>query len=222
MPCRSNADGPTEMGAEMGAQMGTEVGAQSGAEMLRSAALPSGSCGSSSTAAVALLESVELPQQQADVLLSSGRRVTLEAGADGDRIRVRDPNGRLVLRVHVSEAGAALELEGDLQLNAPGRLTLAAEDIALHAARDLELCAGRDIRERVAGSRHAQIDGADRLEAASIELQASEQAVGVRAMEGIRLDGEHIGLNDDPAPAPFSWSAIAEEQAVPRRGGTDR
>jgi hypothetical protein len=33
--------------------------------------------------------------------------------------------------------------------------------------------------------------------------------VGVRAMGRIALDGEHIGLNDDPAPQPFGWSEIA-------------
>jgi len=206
MPCRSSADGY----------------GQAGVEMVPPVAASRGASPSSATATAALLDRVELPRREAEVLLSSGRRVDLEAGADGDRIRVRDPSGRVVLRVHLTEAGASLELEGDVELNAPGRLTLAAEDIALHAARDLEISAGRDVRERVAGTRHARIDGAERLEAASVELQASEQAVSVRAMEGIRLDGEHIGLNDDPAPAPFSWSAIDEEQALPRRGGRVR
>ena len=210
MPCRSSADGRKETGAGRSA------------EMPRPAALSRRASRSSSAAAAALLDRVELPRQEAEVLLSSGRRVDLEAGADGDRIRVRDRSGRVVLRVHVSEAGASLEIDGDLELSAPGKLTFAAEDIALHAKRDLEISAGRDVRERVAGIRHAQIDGAERLEAASIELQASEQAVGVRAMEGIRLDGEHIGLNDDPAPAPFSWSAIADDEAVRLPGGRDR
>jgi hypothetical protein len=32
----------------------------------------------------------------------------------------------------------------------------------------------------------------------------------VRALGRIALDGEHVGLNDDPLPRPFAWSAIAE------------
>jgi hypothetical protein len=30
-------------------------------------------------------------------------------------------------------------------------------------------------------------------------------------MKKIALDGEHIGLNDDPLPQPFPWSALADE-----------
>jgi len=38
--------------------------------------------------------------------------------------------------------------------------------------------------------------------------------VGVRAMGRIALDGEHIGLNDDPLPQPFAWSASAGDLAA--------
>ena len=48
------------------------------------------------------------------------------------------------------------------------------------------------------------------MEAANVEIQANTGAVGVRAMGRIALDGEHIGLNDDPAPQPFAWSGIAD------------
>jgi hypothetical protein len=46
------------------------------------------------------------------------------------------------------------------------------------------------------------------VEAAKVEIQANLGGVAVRAMQKIALDGEHIGLNDDPAPQPFPWSAI--------------
>jgi hypothetical protein len=48
------------------------------------------------------------------------------------------------------------------------------------------------------------------LEAAAIEQQASEGGVAVRAAGRIALDGEHIGLNDDPSPEPFRWSDASE------------
>jgi hypothetical protein len=53
------------------------------------------------------------------------------------------------------------------------------------------------------------VAGDERVEAMNVELQANQGGVSVRAMEKIALDGERIGLNDDPAPQPFPWSAIA-------------
>ncbi len=57
-----------------------------------------------------------------------------------------------------------------------------------------------------------QMAGDARLEARAVEVQANERSVRVQAMEQIFLDGSHIGLNDDPSPTPFDWSAIAKEK----------
>jgi hypothetical protein len=61
----------------------------------------------------------------------------------------------------------------------------------------------------VAGDHHVRVGGDERVEAANVQLQANAGAVAVRALGRIALDGEHIGLNDDPLPQPFAWSAIA-------------
>ncbi|MBW2525163.1 MAG: hypothetical protein JRI23_13350 [Deltaproteobacteria bacterium] len=173
----------------------------------------------SSGEASGVLGSVELPSDHADVVLSSGRRVELRTARGADHITVRAPGGRVVVRLGVTERGARLELDGDdLELATPGKLTFAAEDIELRAQRDLALHAGRDVTERVAGSRHARIEQAERVEAGQIELQANTEAVRVRAIEHIALDGEHIGLNDDPCPQPFPWSAIADGPSAAPEG----
>jgi hypothetical protein len=72
------------------------------------------------------------------------------------------------------------------------------------------------LRERVAGDHHVRVGGDEQVEAANVQIQASTGAVGVRAMGRIALDGEHIGLNDDPRPLPFAWSASAGDLAAPR------
>ena len=170
-----------------------------------------------------VLEHVALPVTEAALVLTSGRSVELCAAADEDRITVRGRDGKVVLRIGLTDAGAALELAGpELELRAPERLTLAAKDISIRAERDLELSVGGNVREVVAGSRHAEVHGPDRLEAAEVELQANERSVCVRAMEAVTLDAEHIGLNDDPCPRPFAWSSIARaEEAGARPRGAD-
>jgi hypothetical protein len=85
---------------------------------------------------------------------------------------------------------------------------VAARSLRL-AAGDVSIDAGA-LRERVAGDHHVRAGGDERVEAANVQLQASTGAVGVRAMGRIALDGEHIGLNDDPLPQPFACSAPFE------------
>jgi hypothetical protein len=150
------------------------------------------------------VEHVELPTNAARVVLASGRRYDVDAGEDDvDRVVVRGRGGEVLLRIEVTERGPVLAFSSaEIELSATRRLTLDAGEIAVRSRGAL--------RVDVAGDRHARIAGAERVEAARVELQANEAGVAVRAMEAIRLDGEHIGLNDDPAPKPFAWSAIAE------------
>lgn len=68
--------------------------------------------------------------------------------------------------------------------------------------------------QTIAGTRQTSVRGPERLEASAIELQANEQAVQLRAAGRIGLDGEHIGLNDEPCLQPFAWSAIAAGAAA--------
>lgn len=158
-----------------------------------------------------LAESVLYPVQTAAVALPSGRRVELEAGAVTDRIVVRARGGEVVLRIEVGDAGPVLSFtSAELVLAASGRLELRAEDIVIAAERDVRIAAGRNFGERVAGDRHARVDGAERVEAATVEIQANTANVAVRAMQRVAIDGEHIGLNDERCLAPFAWSRLED------------
>jgi hypothetical protein len=156
------------------------------------------------------LDQVEASVPAAGVLLTSGRRYELESGADADRVIVRSRAGEVVLRIQVTDAGPVLSFTGaSVELTATQRLHLAARDVSVEATGDVSLAAGGSLRETVAGDHHVKVAGDERVEAANVQLQANVGSVGVRAMEGIALDGEHVGLNDDPQPKPFAWSEIA-------------
>jgi hypothetical protein len=157
-----------------------------------------------------LLSSVDVPVNGADLALISGRRYELTACPEGDRLTVRGRGGAVLLRVLMTDAGPVLSFESaDIEIAAAGKLAFSATDVSIEAARSLSLQAGGDCNTTVAGTRHTRVGATDRLEAAAIQLQASEGAAAIRAAGRIALDGEHIGLNDDPCPQPFSWSALA-------------
>lgn len=168
------------------------------------------------------------------VPLAHGRRLTVEPGADGEeRVHVRSRSGQLEVALVFTAEGARLSIEAaelslaaarSLTLTTAGSLTLAGDKIAVSAGtlllqgqRGVELGSGADLRMDVSGMRHSAIGGADRTEAHSIETQANEGDLVLRARSDIRLDGEHIGLNDDPCPGPLPWTQAATPSA--RDGG---
>ncbi len=157
-----------------------------------------------------LLDEIEAPASNASILLGSGRRYELETGPDADRLVIRARNGEVVLRIEVTDAGPVLSFSGaSVELHATQRLRLAAREVSVEATGDVSLSAGGSMREHIAGDHHTRVAGDERVEAANVQLQANEGTVGVRAIGRIGLDGDHIGLNDDPLPKPFEWSAIA-------------
>jgi hypothetical protein len=160
-----------------------------------------------------LLDEIDAPVPAAAVTLTSGRRYDLEAGADADRLVIRARGGEVVLRIEVTDAGPVLSFSGaSIDLEATRRLRVAAQEVSIEAKGDVALSAGGSLRETVAGDHHTRVAGDERVEAANVQLQANVGGVGVRAMERIALDGEHVGLNDDPLPRPFEWSQIAGEE----------
>lgn len=157
------------------------------------------------------LDEVETPVVSTSVALASGRRYDLDAGERSDHVTVRARTGEIILRIEVTDAGPVLRFSGaELELSAARALHLSAAEVSIEAAGDLAISAGGALREHVGGDHHTRVEGDERLEAANVELQANTGGVAVRAMNRIALDGEHIGLNDDPLPQPFTWSAAAD------------
>jgi len=163
---------------------------------------------------VDLAAAVDLGVDRESVTLSSGRRYELEAGDCADRLVVRSRSGQVLLRLEVGERGPVLSFDSaEVELRARDRLKLSAPELTLRADDKLTVECGGDVEERIAGDHHTCVQGDERLEAGSVQLQANDDDVKVRAVNTIALDGEHIGLNDEPCPTPFDWSAIADEHA---------
>ncbi len=163
----------------------------------------------------AVLENVELGDDAHHVTLRSGRRFELEAGARVDHIVVRSASGRVLLRVAVGDDGPLLCFDSaEIRLAARHRLTLAAPEVNVETST---LNVHADTQQtHVRGDRHTRIDGEERLEASAVAIQSNERDVRLRAMQRVALDGDHIGLNDDPCPAPFPWSSLGDEQEESR------
>lgn len=158
----------------------------------------------------ALLDAVDLGSPSENVTLRSGRRYELTTTDAADHLTVKSASGRVLLRVALTDAGPLLSFESaEITLSARNRLALTAPEIALHTGA-LNVHAGSS-EERIEGHRHTHVRGEDRLEAGAVAIQANDRGVSLRAMERIALDGEHIGLNDDPCPKPFAWSAVASD-----------
>jgi hypothetical protein len=162
--------------------------------------------------AARLLDQIQASPASAAVTLASGRRYEMSAGEGGDQLTVRSRGGEIVLRIVVTDAGPVLSFSGaSIEVAATQRLRLEGQEVSVRASGDVTIEAGGSLRERVGGDHHTSVAGDERLEASGVEVQASAGSVGLRAMKKIALDGEHIGLNDDPLPQPFPWSALADE-----------
>jgi hypothetical protein len=160
-----------------------------------------------------LLDAVEVSPTSAQITLASGRRYQLDADEAGDRVTVRAKNGEIVLRIRVTDEGPVLSFTGaEVELAATRRLDLSAREVTLRSEGDMTIEAGRELNERIGAHHHTRTGGDERVEAASLELQASSGHVAVAAMGKVAIDGEHIGLNDDPLPGPFAWSALNDEE----------
>jgi hypothetical protein len=156
-----------------------------------------------------LLDEIIAPAASSAVTLASGRRYELDGGPDVDRVTIRSRDGEIVLRIEVTDKGPVLSFTGaSVELSAARRLHLRGREVTIEAQDDATLEVGGTLRERLGGDHHTRVAGDERVEAANVHVQASTGAVGVRALGRIALDGEHIGLNDDPLPQPFGWSRV--------------
>lgn len=160
-----------------------------------------------------LLEEVDIPVIRRDFTSASGLRYQLVAGERGDdSLTVHGSDGRLVLSVMLTEAGPVLSVSGAaIVIEGTRALRLAAPEIELRSTGATTISTGGDLRATVGGDCHLRSEGDQRCEARAIEVQASQGHVGVRAVAGITLDGDHIGLNDEPLPRPFAWSTLGSE-----------
>ncbi len=150
------------------------------------------------------LDAIEASKSDAGVRLPSGRLLQIAATERGDRLEIRGRGGEIVLRVIVGDDGPIFSFESaQVELASAGDLVLRGRRIVVEAKEDMVVAVG--------GDRHTRVAGTERLEASTVELQANEDRVAIRARENVLIDAEQIGLNDEPVPVPFPWSSAAKE-----------
>ena len=148
----------------------------------------------------------------AEVALVSGRSYAIESGETTDKLVVRSRGGEVVLRIEIGDHGPVLSFaSADLVLASTGRVALEGSEVAIRSRGALHLDAEGDLEERIGGHHHTAVAGDERLEASNVQVLAATGRVEILAQASVHLDGEHVGLNDNPLPVPFPWSRAADD-----------
>jgi hypothetical protein len=124
--------------------------------------------------------------------LPSGYGVTVRTD-DGEKLELHAPDGRVYLRVTLTESGPILELDtASLTIASHGKMRFSAEDVEIDAARSLAIRAGADLEVRAAGLLSTVAERQT--------MTATRGEVHVRASDDVRVDGERIRLNAPESP----------------------
>ncbi len=137
----------------------------------------------------------ELKQALRIDLTASGRR--LEAGVDGeaDLVELRDPSGRLELRLRVTAEGPVLEIDAAALRLCARDISVSCERFTVEAERSVELHSQGEILQRAHGDALLQSQGDLRMHGASTELRATLGEMRLHANDDVRVNGERVRLN---------------------------
>lgn len=175
---------------------------------------PETASGQAAEPAIHVLEQVAGPPDHVGL-----RRGAVEIDRSGQDDVVIIRADKLSVRVVMSERGPVFELSGaEVAVRATDRIALSSRDVAIHASNTLSLSSDGDASTRVGGSRHTHVRGSERLEAGTVEVQANDADLGLRARGDVRIDGDHVHLNGLDVPAPFPWSEPAQDRATEAGG----
>lgn len=137
----------------------------------------------------------DLKQSLRIELKTSGRSLETGAEGDADLIELRDPEGRLELRLRVTPEGPVLEIDAAALRLCARDVTVSCERFAIEADRSVALHSGGEIVQRAEGDLAAQSLGEVRVHGASTELRATLGELRLHANDDVRIDGERVRLN---------------------------
>jgi hypothetical protein len=127
----------------------------------------------------------------------TGRRVLIcrDADDDAEAVEIRAPDGRIELRIRLTDEGPVLCLDAV-------RLQLAAEEVAVSCDRfavdarsAVEMHTQGEYRQRSHGDATVQSRGDLRLSGQSTELGATFGELRLHANDDVRVNGERVRLN---------------------------
>lgn len=165
-------------------------------------------CDSGTEAPVDLLDAIVVGQEPIEL-----RHGAVDIARHGpvDVVRVRGATG--TIEIEMTARGPRLRLQAvDIEIASDGPMSFVGSDISLKSKGRLEIACDGDMVTAVGGGRHTRVEGPERTEARSIEMQSNAGGMGLRARDAIAIDGERIGLNSLDIPEPFPWSSAASEE----------
>jgi adhesin HecA-like repeat protein len=125
---------------------------------------------------------VKMPTATTEITLASGRAIQVNDGPEGELLTVRSREGVCVLSVVLTDTGPVLRFEAAaLQVVTTHSIDIACQDLRVHAGNKLS------------------------LEARSLDLQATQGGITVRAEDDVAIDGERVLLNSADRPQQLSW-----------------
>lgn len=113
--------------------------------------------------------------------------LTIERGAHGSLIRLRDAQGLEPLRIEVGPDGPVLHIGSGLAIAVAGPLSLAGQRVSIHGRDGVSLTSG--------GDTVLDCEGDLRVEAREQLLVARLGDVELKANDDVKLAGERIRLN---------------------------
>lgn len=129
------------------------------------------------------------------VRLASGRTVVVRGDEDGERVVIRAPDGEMELTVKLTAEGPVLSLRAvALSLDA-SRLSIDVDRLSVKAREHIAVESLGGVEARVLGDQRADVQGASRLEAGTVELRANRGDLRVEASHDVHIDGAAVRLN---------------------------
>jgi hypothetical protein len=151
------------------------------------------------------------------VPLASGRAIEIIEGTSEDHLRVRSPEGNIVLSVRLTPDGPVLSMSGlSLEISASRALTLSGESLRLKAARDVSIEVGGSLCERVEGDAIREAAGSSSIVGQEITLKAVTGGMVLSANDDVAITGERVRLNSDDPPMPLTWEEHRARRTIER------
>jgi len=128
--------------------------------------------------------------------LASGRRISAEPTAEGDRIRIESPDGEVELTVTMTANGPVLRFRAaDVSLAASGRVEVDCERFEVRARAGISHDSGGDLREVVAGDKLTKVRGTHAALARRTLIESKRGDVRLVANDDVEIVGERVKLN---------------------------
>ena len=158
------------------------------------------------TTALAPAQAAELAPPARTLVFASGRSIEIAEGGREEHLRIRSPDGQIVLSLRLTDEGPVLSLSAiSLEIAAQKHLALTSETLAIRTSGDASLDVGGSLHERTRGNAIREVGKASIERAREVSVEATPGGVVLKANDDVSITGERVRLNSDDPPMPLTW-----------------